>query len=126
MPTLKSHRGTVLYAVAGVIASDGSTTEESIPVVNLASGGIQSDRFLREDDTFVNLDVIVPALAGTTIGYVRLSIVYPDGTVATIPQIDFGEVVLVAWSELQLLAVDPTPDADWRQNRTYLRIHSIG
>ncbi len=126
MPTLKSHRGTVLYAVAGVIASDGSTTEESIPVFNLEIGGIQSDRFLREDDTFVNLDVIVPALAGTTIGYVRLSIVYPDGTVATIPQIDFGEVVLVAWSELQLLAVDPTPDADWRQNRTYLRIHSIG
>jgi len=62
-----------------------------------------------------------PQMIGVT---VALSITYPDGTVAKIPEIPFGEIVLVGWSETQLLAVDPTPDPDWHQNRTYLRVQA--
>lgn len=124
MPALKNHRGTVLYAVAGYTKPDTTYDEMAIPVYNLQIGAIQPDRFLREDDTAADFADIIPSLAGATVNWVRLSVSYPDGTLASAPQIDFGEVVLVAWSEQQLLAVDPSPDPDWRQNRTYLRVHA--
>jgi hypothetical protein len=124
MPTLKTARGTVLYAVAGYTAPDTGNYEVVVPVFNLEIGAIQPDRFLREDNSPAAFSDLVPVLAGATVNWVRLSVSYPDGTLATIPQIEFGEVVLVAWSETQLLAVDPTVDPDWHQNRTYLRVHA--
>jgi len=124
MPVLKDHRGTVLYATLAYNLPDGTYDTVVAAVFNKEIGAVQADRFLMNDNTPAAFTDHYPQMIGATVVTVALSITYPDGTVAKIPEIPFGEIVLVGWSETQLLAVDPTPDPDWHQNRTYLRVQA--
>ncbi len=122
MPTLKTHRGTVLYATLVFSPPVNDINVLVAAVLNDGIGAIQRNRFLLDDDTPVAMETIYPELIGATIQSVRLSIAYPDGTVALVPEIGLGDLVLIGWSETQLLSVEPVVDPDWHQNKSYLRV----
>ena len=123
MPALKSHRGTVLYATINYSNYQGSASLYA-NVFDREFGAIGPHRILDNNDGEIALNIAYPELDDATITSVGLSISYPDGTFMNVPAIEFGETVLLGWSEKQLLAATPDIDADWHQNRTYVRVYA--
>lgn len=118
-PTLKIHRSTVLYCKA-TYSIDGSPTQESVlPVFTAEIGGIRPNLLLNEADAEVPFESIKPEMAGASVTRVELSLSRPDGTFATAIH-EFGEIILVAWSEARLLAAQPVIDPDWTLNPSYI------
>jgi len=126
MPTLKTTRGTVLYANVSYIDAAGAGQYLLARVFNLGIGGLKARSLLLEDGSERPFETLIPEMAGAQINQFALSISYPDGGFAQPPSLGFGPAIEYDWADALILQHQPTVDPDWRNNATYLTISGIG
>lgn len=122
MPSLKPHRGTVLYVQ---IVFDGQTGPGQVlllPVFNLEVAGIKLTNFIMESGSDTPFGNVAHEMEQAVPRSCSLVISYPDATSLTTPSMPFGTMVAIGWSEQLLNAFGPTIDSDWRNNPAYITI----